>query len=128
MKHAVYVVLIQGELLLSKSMAALVEDRVSDNTDSHAEKGPRGPNVSRPLVQIHVHEEVETGRISVQADAGEREQGCSDAECIRVDAPARFSPAIITPARLQIAAERHAAESSIELPCLPGINRSKWPT
>ena len=69
----------RAELLL-EALAALVEVRESDNTDSHAEKGPRGPRTSRPPVQIHVHEDAATGRMTVQTDAGERELGRADAD------------------------------------------------
>ena len=62
----------------------------SDNTDSHAEKGPRGPRTSRPPVQIHVHEDAATGRMTVQTDAGEHELGRADAERIRCDAAVSY--------------------------------------
>ena len=71
-------------------LAVLVEVREasfeSDNTDSIADLLSGGPSSSRPPVQIHVHEDAATGRISVQTDVGERELGRADAERMRCDA------------------------------------------
>jgi len=48
--------------------------------------GPRGPFSSRPPVQIHVHEDAATGRMTVQTDAGERELSLAEVERMRCDA------------------------------------------
>jgi hypothetical protein len=64
----------RAELML-EALASLVEAK---------EKGPRGALVSRPPVQIHVHEH--NGRMTVQTEAGERELSRADAERIRCDA------------------------------------------
>jgi len=48
--------------------------------------GPRGPISSRPPVQIHVHEDAATGKMTVQTDAGERELSLAEAERMRCDA------------------------------------------
>ena len=71
----------RAELLL-EALATLVEARESDNTDSHAEKGPRGPRTSRPPVQIHVHQDAATGRMTVQTDTGEHELGGSVSQSV----------------------------------------------
>ena len=70
----------RAELML-EALAALVETK-----ELQGQKYPRGHISSRPPVQIHVHENVETGRMTVQTDAGERELGRADAERIRCDA------------------------------------------
>ena len=64
----------RAELML-EALATLVAAR---------EKGPRGPLVSRPPVQIHVHEK--EGRMTVQTHAGERELSSAEAERIQCDA------------------------------------------
>ena len=51
-----------------------------------AEKTPRGVLAGRPPVQIHVHENSATGRMTVQTDAGERALGRADTERMRCDA------------------------------------------
>ncbi|MCK9996845.1 MAG: HNH endonuclease [Candidatus Krumholzibacteria bacterium] len=51
-----------------------------------AEKCPQGHFASRPPVQIHVHENAETGRMIVQTDAGERELSRAESERMRCDA------------------------------------------
>ena len=47
---------------------------------------PRGDFSSRPPVQIHVHEDAKTGRMTVQTDAGERELSKAESERMRCDA------------------------------------------
>ena len=68
----------RAELLL-EGLAALVEEK-------EARKHPRGAFTSRPPVQIHVHEDATTGRMSVQTGAGERELGRTDSERMHCDA------------------------------------------
>lgn len=64
----------KAELML-EALAALVESKG---------KAPRGALVSRPPVQIHVHEK--DGRMTVQTEAGERELSRADAERVKCDA------------------------------------------
>ena len=64
----------KAELIL-EALASLVQAK---------EKAPRGALVSRPPVQIHVHEK--EGRMTVQTDSGEREIGRADTERIKCDA------------------------------------------
>ena len=68
----------RAELML-EALAALVELK-------EAEKCPRSASTSRPPVQIHVHEDAATGRMTVQTDAGERELGRADSERMHCDA------------------------------------------
>jgi hypothetical protein len=92
----------RAELML-EALAALVEVKeeetgvavefadVADGTGTDpahraAEKTPRGALAGRPPVQIHVHEDAATGRMTVQTDAGERELGRADTERMRCDA------------------------------------------
>ncbi len=65
--------------LMLEGLAALAET-------IEAEKCPRGHLASRPPVQIHVHENAETGRMTVQTDAGERELSRAESERMRCDA------------------------------------------
>ena len=118
----------QGELLL-EALAALVEageaKRESDNTDSHAKKGPGGPRTSRPPVQIHVHEDAASGRVTVQTDAGERELGRADAERMRCDAavsqPDRRNTSTIPPrTRREVLARDHHRCTA------PGCGRTRF--
>jgi len=114
----------RAELLL-ESLAALVEDRESDNTDSHAKKGPRGPRTSRPPVQIHVHEDAATGRMTVQTDTGERELGRADTERMHCDAavsyPGRRNTTTIPPrTRREVLARDHHRCAS------PGCGRTRF--
>ena len=64
----------RAELML-EAFAALAESR---------EKGPRGPLVSGPPVQIHAHEK--EGRMTVQTHAGARELGLAETDRMRCDA------------------------------------------
>ena len=85
----------RAEFML-ESMAAFLEIRemeIADGTDAVAEphksthkRPPRGVLANRPPVQIHVHEDAKTGRMTVQCDSGERELSKTDADRIRCDA------------------------------------------
>ncbi len=70
----------RAELML-EAMAALLETK-----ELQSPKCPRGHFPSRPPVQIHVHENAETGRMTVQTDAGERELSRAESERMRCDA------------------------------------------
>jgi len=70
----------RAELML-EALAALVETK-----ELQSQKFPRGDFSSRPPVQIHVHENAATGRMTVQTDAGERELSRAESERIRCDA------------------------------------------
>ncbi len=85
----------RAEFML-ESMAAFLEIRemeIAGKTDSMTKphKGahkrtPRGVVASRPPVQIHVHENAATGRMTVQTDIGERELSRAESERMRCDA------------------------------------------
>ena len=68
----------RAELLLD-ALAALVAEK-------EAEKCPRKAFTSRPPVQIHVHHDAMTDRMTVQTDAGERELGRANSERMHCDA------------------------------------------
>jgi 5-methylcytosine-specific restriction endonuclease McrA len=70
----------RAELML-EALAALLETK-----ESQRPKGPRGHFPGRPPVQIHVHEDAATGRLTVQTDAGERELSKAESERMRCDA------------------------------------------
>ena len=70
----------RAELML-EALAALLETK-----ELQGPKCPRGHFPSRPPVQIHVHENAATGRMTVQTDAGERELSRPESERIRCDA------------------------------------------
>ncbi|MEN8008669.1 MAG: HNH endonuclease signature motif containing protein, partial [Candidatus Krumholzibacteriota bacterium] len=70
----------RAELML-EALAALLETK-----ELQGEKCPRGHLSSRPPVQIHVHEDKETGRMTVPADGGERELSRAESERVRCDA------------------------------------------
>jgi 5-methylcytosine-specific restriction endonuclease McrA len=70
----------RAELML-EALAALLETK-----ELQGQKCPRGHLSSRPPVQIHVHENAETGRMTVQTDAGERELSRAETERMRCDA------------------------------------------
>ena len=70
----------RGELML-EGLAALLETK-----ELQGQKCPRGHLASRPPVQIHVHENSATGRMSVQTDAGERELSKAESERMHCDA------------------------------------------
>ena len=70
----------RAELIL-EALVALVETK-----ELQGKKHPRGCVPSRPPVQIHVHENSETGRMTVQTNAGERELSRADSERMRCDA------------------------------------------
>ena len=81
----------RGELML-EGLAALLEAREVEsnamaNPQKRAQSGtPRGVLVNRPPVQIHVHENAATGRMTIQTDSGERELSKAEAERMRCDA------------------------------------------
>jgi 5-methylcytosine-specific restriction endonuclease McrA len=64
----------RAELML-EALAALIESK---------EKAPRGALVSRPPVQIHVHDHRD--RMTVQTDTGPRDLSLAEAERMRCDA------------------------------------------
>ena len=70
----------RAELIL-EALAALLETK-----ELQDQKCPRGHFASRPPVQIHVHENEETGRMTVQTDAGERELSRAESERVKCDA------------------------------------------
>ncbi len=70
----------RAELML-EALVALVETK-----ELQGQKSPRGHIPSRPPVQIHVHENAATGRMTVQTDAGERELSRAEAERLHCDA------------------------------------------
>jgi len=70
----------RAELML-EGLASLLETK-----ELQSPKCPRGHLESRPPVQIHVHENAATGRMTIQTDAGERELSAADADRIRCDA------------------------------------------
>jgi len=70
----------RAELML-EAMAALLETK-----ELQGQKCPRGHLPGRPPVQIHVHENSKSGRMTVQTDAGERELSKAESERIRCDA------------------------------------------
>jgi len=81
----------RGELML-EGLAALLESKEIESvamTNPHkmAQSGtPRGVLASRPPVQIHVHENAATGRMTVQTNSGERELSRAESERMRCDA------------------------------------------
>ncbi len=85
----------RAEFML-ESMAAFLEIRemeIADEADSMTKphkrahkRIPRGVLASRPPVQIHVHEDAATGRMTVQTNAGERELSRAESERMRCDA------------------------------------------
>jgi len=67
--------------LILEALAALVETK-----ELQGGKCPRGHLANRPPVQIHVHENAETGRMTIQTDAGERELSRAESDRMRCDA------------------------------------------
>ena len=67
-------------------------EEVADVTDEadlahrSVKKAPRGVRAWRPPVQIHVHEDMATGRMTIQTAAGERGLGRAEAERMCCDA------------------------------------------
>jgi 5-methylcytosine-specific restriction endonuclease McrA len=81
----------RGELMLEALAALLeskeIESRAMTNHQNKEQSGtPRGVFAGRPPVQIHVHEDKKTGRMTVQTDAGERELSKAESERMRCDA------------------------------------------
>ena len=103
----------RAELML-EALAALVEA-----------KGPRGPLASRPPVQIHVHEEAATGRMTVRTDTGERDLSGAEAARMHCDAticrPGQRNTSTIPPRtrREVIARDRHRCQA-------PGCGRTRF--
>jgi len=108
----------RAELML-EALAALVESM------EDSKKGPRGPLASRPPVQIHVHEDAKTGRMTVQTHAGERELSRAEAERMRCDAAVchkggRNTTTIPPRTRREVLArDRHRCQS-------PGCDRTRF--
>jgi hypothetical protein len=67
--------------LMLEALAALLETK-----ELQGQKCPRGHLSDRPPVQIPVHENAATGRMTVQTDAGERELSRAESERMRCDA------------------------------------------
>jgi hypothetical protein len=109
----------RAELML-EAMAALLETK-----ELQLQKCPRGHIYSRPPVQIHVHESAETGRMTVQTEAGERELSRVDAERMRCDAAVcshggRNTTTIPPRVRREVLArDRHRCQA-------PGCGRSRF--
>ena len=81
----------RGELMLEGLAALLeskeIESRAMTNHHKKDQSGtPRGVFAIRPPVQIHVHEDKKTGRMTVQTDSGQRELSKAESERIRCDA------------------------------------------
>jgi len=124
----------RAEFML-ESMAAYLEIRemeIADETDSTTEphksthkRTPRGVLASRPPVQIHVHENAATGRMTVQTDAGERELSRAESERIRCDAavcePGGRNTTTIPPRmrREVLARDKHCCQA-------PGCGRTRF--
>lgn len=109
----------RAELML-EALAALLETKELQST-----KCPRGHFSNRPPVQIHIHENVANGRMTVQTDAGERELGLADAERMRCDAavcnPGGRNTATIPPRvrREVLARDKHRCRA-------PGCGRTRF--
>jgi len=85
--------LVCGDLLETREMEVAASVEIGDKTTAKikphktVQSGtPRGDFSSRPPVQIHVHEDANTGRMTVQTDAGERELSRNEPERRRCDA------------------------------------------
>ena len=75
------------EIELAAEMEVTDEAAASGKPDQkNPRKGPRGPFSSRPPVQIHVHEDAASGRMTVQTDVGERELSRAESERMYCDA------------------------------------------
>ncbi len=73
----------------AEAEVAKVADKVAPKIKPHKTEQsgtPRGDISSRPPVQIHVHEDAKTGRMTVMTDAGERELSKAESERMRCDA------------------------------------------
>jgi hypothetical protein len=111
----------RAELLL-EALAALVETK---EDEIRGDITPRGAHSVRPPVQIHVHEDAETGRMTVQTASGERELGRAEAERLRCDAticqPDKRNTTTISPRvrREVLARDRHRCQA-------PGCGRTQF--
>ena len=109
----------RAELML-EAMAALLETK-----ELQSQKCPRGHFESRPPVQIHVHENAATGRMTVQTNSGERELSKADADRMRCDAAVcehggRNTTTIPPRVRREVLArDKHKCQA-------PGCNRTRF--
>jgi len=124
----------RGEFML-ESMAAFLEIRemeIADETNAITEphksahkRTPRGVFANRPPVQIHVHEDAKTGRMTVQTDSGERELSRSESQRMRCDAAVcneggRNTTTIPPRVRREVLArDQHRCQA-------PGCNRTRF--
>jgi len=103
-----------AELML-EALDALVESN----------EGPRGPRAAGPSVQIHVHENAATGRMTIQTDHGECELSPAESSRLHCDAiickPGERNKATIPPStrREVLARDQHKCQS-------PGCNRTRF--
>ncbi|RKZ09633.1 hypothetical protein DRQ50_14975 [bacterium] len=103
-----------AELMLD-ALDALVESN----------EGPRGPRSAGPSVQIHVHENAATGRMTVQTDHGERNLSPAESSRLHCDAvickPGERNKSTIPPStrREVLARDNHKCQS-------PGCNRTRF--
>jgi 5-methylcytosine-specific restriction endonuclease McrA len=111
----------RAELLL-EALAALVETKEDEIRGNIT---PRGAHSVRPPVQIHVHEDAETGRMAVQTASGERELSRAEAERLRCDAticqPGKRNTTTISPRvrREVLARDRYSCQA-------PGCGRTQF--
>jgi len=109
----------RAELIL-EALAALLETK-----ELQGQKCPRGHLASGPPVQIHVHENAETGQMTVQTGAGERELSRAASERIRCDAavcePGGRNTTTIPPRvrREVLARDKHSCQA-------PGCGRTRF--
>jgi len=109
----------RAELML-EALGALLETK-----ELQRQKCPRGHLASRPPVQIHVHENTETGRMTVQTEAGERELSRAETERMRCDAAVcehggRNTTTIPTRLRREVLArDKHRCQA-------PGCDRTRF--
>jgi len=88
-------------------------------------EGPRRPRATGPSVQIHVHENVATGRMTVQTDHGERELSPAESSRLHCDAvickPGERNKATIPPSvrREVLSRDHHKCQS-------PGCGRTRF--
>jgi len=111
----------RAELLL-EALAALVETK---EDDIRGNMTPRGALHSRPPVQIHVHENAESRRMTIQTASGERELSRAEAERLRCDAticqPGKRNTTTIPPRvrREVLARDRYRCQA-------PGCGRTRF--
>jgi len=111
----------RAELLL-EALAALVETK---EDDIRGNMTPRGAHSVRPPVMIHVHEDTESGQMTVQTASGERGLSRAEAERLRCDAticqPGKRSTTTIPPRvrREVLARDHHRCQA-------PGCGRTQF--